>query len=60
MDTAQVVGTIALIVVFGLVMVVAAFADRHRAREIEHDRSRLSVESRRRVHVRTRDQRGGA
>jgi hypothetical protein len=43
MDTAQVVGTIGLIVLVALVMVVAAFADRHRAQEIMHDRSRLAV-----------------
>jgi hypothetical protein len=43
MDTVQVVGTIGLIVLVALVMVVAAFADRHRAQEITRDRSRLAV-----------------
>lgn len=33
--------TIVVLVAFGLVLVVAAFADRRRAREIQQDRSRL-------------------
>jgi hypothetical protein len=36
-----VASTIALLVLIGITLVVAAFLDRRRAREIQHDRSRL-------------------
>ena len=41
MDTGQVVLTLAVIVAFAVALVVAAFLDRRRGREIEHDRSRV-------------------
>ena len=37
MNTAYVVLTVVLIVAFGAALVVAAFLDRRRGREIEHD-----------------------
>ena len=43
MSTGYVVATIALMVVLGVALVVAAFLDRRRGREITHDPSRLFV-----------------
>jgi hypothetical protein len=60
MDTAEVVATIALLVVSAIVLVVAAFLDRRRGREIEHDRSRLSVAPDQPVRANSPDQRRNA
>jgi hypothetical protein len=54
MDTGAVVATIAVFLLFAAAMVAAAFLDRRRVREIEHDASRLPPELRRRIESRRR------